>query len=178
MVLSDVEIWTEINAERLVFDPPVPGDRIGSSSVDLLLHDELIVLPQRQQAGIILDPSSDADFMNILRRNGEIASLITGPHTLMPGTLVIGKTLETIYLPPHIAGRIEGKSTLARLGLAVHVTAPTVLAGFEGRLYLEMHTVGPFPLSLTNEMNIAQLVLEHTGLPPSNSYAGRFQSQE
>ena len=68
------------------------------------------------------------------------------------------------------AARIEGKSSLARLGLSVHITAPTVLAAFRGRLYLEMYNVGPFILQLKPGMQIAQLIVERLGLPASQGY--------
>ena len=81
MPLSNVEIRAEINANRLVFDPPIPDsplddedNRIGSSSVDLLLHEELIILPKDRVPGITIDPSvADIEIMDILRRNGVIA---------------------------------------------------------------------------------------------------------
>ena len=92
--------------------------------------------------------------------------------------LIIGKTLESVKLPLHLAARIEGKSSLARLGLSVHITAPTVLAGFNGRLYLEMNNVGPFAIQLKAGMNIAQLILEHVGLPALGEYGGQFQKQQ
>lgn len=185
MVLSNIEIRAEIDAKRLLFDPPIPDEptanqtnRIGSSSVDLLLHDELIVLPSRV-SGVIIDPTaSRVDVMSLLRSNGRTQSLNLAPFQMEPNQLVIGKTLETIELPPHVAARIEGRSTLARLGLAVHVTAPTVLAGFKGRLYLEMHNIGPFTIQLRPEMPIAQLILERVGLPPTTIYGGQYQLQE
>jgi dCTP deaminase len=106
-----------------------------------------------------------------------------GPYEFLPyrtagkGSLVLGKTLERVTLPNHLSGRIEGKSSLARLGLAVHITAPTIQAGFDGPLYLEMFNAGPFTLKLQPKMEIAQLILEHLGLPSQSGYAGRFQSQ-
>lgn len=96
---------------------------------------------------------------------------------MKPHTVVIGKTRERIELPNHLAARIEGKSSLARLGLAVHLTAPTVQAGFQGPLYLEMFNAGPFTLELVAGMKIAQLIVEHLGLPASRGYQGRFQGQ-
>lgn len=180
MALSDVEIRAEIVAKRLIIEPPVVNtDRIGSSSIDLLLHEDLVVLPERVP-GVTVDPSdTDIDVMSILESQGEAKSLQHGAHHIMePRRLIIGKTLETIKLPLHLAARIEGKSSLARLGLSVHVTAPTVMAGFEGRLYLEMNNIGPFTILLRARMQIAQLILEHVGLPASERYSGRFQSQE
>ena len=174
----------EIFAERLVFDPPIPtegpGNRISSSSVDLLLHETLIVLPESQDvAGVFIDPAARGfNVMSLLELYGETLTLTENqPYHMPRNRLVIGKTLEYVKLPPHIAARIEGKSSLARLGLSVHVTAPTVLAGFEGRLYLEMNNIGPFNLALRKDMRIAQLILEHTGLPPLDPYAGQYHRQ-
>ncbi len=180
MVLSNIEIWAELTAKRMVFDPPIPRERIDRSSVDLLLHEELIILPTSMVQNVIVEPPTEGsmDVMKLLTTHGEKHSLADHtPYKLVPHHLVIGKTMETMSLPPHIAGRIEGKSTLARLGLAIHVTAPTVIAGFEGRLYLEIHNIGPFQINLSQGMRIAQLVLERTGLPPDAPYEGYFRSQ-
>ena len=179
MVLSDVEIRAEIAAERLIFEPPIDDrDSIGSSAVDLLLDEELLILPERV-AGVSIDPSDDGiEVMQILRRHGEIKTLLPNtPHLMEPEQLLMGKTLEAVKLPLHLAARIEGKSSLARLGLSVHITAPTVMAGFSGQLYLEMNNIGPFPIQLRTGMKIAQLILEHVGLPALEGYRGQFQGQ-
>ena len=185
MALSDVEIRAEIRAERLVFDPPINADadgfvrRIGSSSVDLLLHERLIVLDGDRESGVIIDPSARGfNVMDFLDKNGrtEVITEASG-YQMEPNRLVIARTLETVHLPLHLAARVEGKSSLARLGLSVHVTAPSVHAGFEGPLYLEMNNIGPFPILLRQGMAIAQLILEHVGLPASRGYAGQFQGQ-
>ena len=180
MVLSDVEIKAEIGAKRLVFDPPIAydDDRIDSSAVDLLLHPDLILLPLERVQGITIVPSDEeVQVMNLVNLHGEHRSLVSGPYRLEPYRLVIGKTLDHITLPNHLAARIEGKSSLARFGLSVHVTAPTVIAGFAGNLFLEMRNIGPFAIELSQGMKIAQLILEHVGLPPSRGYQGQFQQQ-
>ena len=180
MVLSDIEIRAEIEAKRLVFEPPItnPDERIDSSAVDLLLHPDLILLPEERVTGVTIVPADDdVEVMNLLSLHGESRSLDSGPYRLEPYRLVIGKTLERVTLPNHLAARIEGKSSLARFGLSVHVTAPTVIAGFVGNLFLEMRNVGPFAIELSRHMKIAQLVLEHVGLPPSRGYSGQFQQQ-
>jgi dCTP deaminase len=180
MVLSDIEVKAEIAAKRVVFDPLIPSDsdRFGSSSVDLLLHQELIILPKEPVAEVVAHPAAGGNVMNLLRNYGKTTILKPGvPQTINPHERAVGKTLEHITMPPHIAGRIEGKSTLARYGLAVHISAPTVLAGFQGRLYLEMYNYGPFPIGLEVRMNIAQLILEHVGLPPIRPYEGQFSGQ-
>ncbi len=179
MALSNVEIWAEIRAERLVFDPPVDAENhIGSSSVDLLLGERLLVLPVSAN-GQVFDPAlNHRGVMDFLESVGTYHHLNgDGPYTMPPNRLLIGWTLETVTLPDHLAARIEGKSSLARAGLSVHVTAPTVLAGFEGRLVLEMNNIGPYPIVLRRGMPIAQLILEHVGLPPSEGYQGQYQGQ-
>ena len=181
MALSDIEIRAEINAKRLIFEPPIEDERrIGSSSVDLLLHEELLILPKKRVPGVLIDPSDEEiHVMEILTSHGKACKLSQNEHyTMQPNHLIIGKTLESVKLPLHLAARIEGKSSLARLGLSVHITAPTVLAGFNGRLYLEMNNVGPFALQLKAGMNIAQLILEHVGLPALGEYGGQFQKQQ
>lgn len=181
MVLSNIEIQAEIDAKRLLFDPPIEtgSGRIASSSVDLLLHEELIILPDKPNPAIVIVPDAvGSSVMEILKNNGEQRSLTNSAYTLQPHHFIIGKTLEHIVLPDHLAARIEGKSTLARLGMSVHITAPTVMAGFKGHLYLEMNNIGPFPIQLESGMKIAQLVLEHVGLPPTEGYTGRYQDQE
>lgn len=182
MVLSDIDIRAEIDARRLIFDPPIedPDERIDSSAVDLLLHEELILLPKETVGGVTIVPTDEeVEVMNLLERHGKPRSLIgKGPHRLEPHRLVLGKTLEYVTLPSHLAARIEGKSSLARFGLSVHITAPTVMAGFQGRLYLEMYNSGPFRIELSHGMKIAQLILEQVSLPPLRTHQGQFQNQQ
>ena len=179
MVLSNVEILAEIRARRLVFDPPIDDDeRFDSSSVDLLLDERLLVLPDSADGQVFDSALHGRDVMGFLQTHGYYHYLSSdGPYTMPSNRLLIGQTLEFITLPDHLAPRIEGKSSLARVGLSVHVTAPTVKAGFEGRLVLEMNNIGPFPIVLRPGMPIAQLILEHVGLPPSEGYQGQYQGQ-
>ena len=181
MILSDLEIRAAIKQGRLVFTPAIPenSDRIGSSSVDLLLASDLLVFPPPPVAGITVNPTDAGDAIReLVSRLSKPETIDEGrPYVIQPGRLIIGKTLENVRFAPDIAGRIEGRSSLARLGLAVHVTAPTVLAGWSGNLYLEIHNVGPFRIELWKEMPIAQLVLERTGVPPDQPYSGQFLGQ-
>lgn len=181
MALADIELRAELRAGRVVINPPIPldSDRLGSSSIDLLLHKELTVVGDNGTAGIVVDPTAPGfQVMPFLRRNGrEVIIPEDGSYEMPSNQLVIGRTLETIELPLHLAGRIEGKSSLARLGLSIHVTAPSVHAGFAGPLYLEMNNIGPYRILLRRRMEIAQLILEHTGLPAEAGYEGQFQQQ-
>ena len=177
MVLSDTEIRADLAAQRLRIDP-YPVGRIGPSSIDLLLHPSLRILPAPDQVrGISIDPRQ-VDVAILLSQQREYRLDEEGSYKMTHGQVVIGKTLETIELPTDIAGRVEGKSSLARLGLAVHITAPTIQAGFRGTLVLEIYNAGPWTLELTDGMEIAQAVFERLGEPPSSGYQGRFQNQQ
>ena len=99
-------------------------------------------------------------------------------YVLSPNRLTLGQTGEIVELPLHLAARIEGKSSLARLGVSIHATAPTVLPGFKGRLTLEMNNIGPYDVVLKRGMLIAQLIVERVGLPVLRKYRGQFQGQK
>lgn len=178
MVLSDIEIETEINEKRLRFNPPIDDldGRVDSSAVDLLLHEELWVVPENSE-GITVDPGA-IRIKEFLEKQSDRVSIAQGSYEFKPHQLVLGKTLEYVILPNHLAARIEGKSSLARFGLSVHFTAPTVMAGFEGHLVLEMYNSGPFTIKLSHRMKIAQLILESVSPPSRRGYSGQFQKQK
>jgi dCTP deaminase len=91
----------------------------------------------------------------------------------------LGITHERIELPrkSKIAARVEGRSTLARLGLVVHMTAPTIHCGFDGHIMLEMFNYGPYPLRLKPGFEICQLVLERVGTRPNSELTTTFMHQ-
>ena len=176
MVLSDTEIRAALGDNRLKIDP-YPAERIVPSSVDLLLHPSLRILPSPEEVrGVSIDPR-EVRVATLISQQPEHRLDRDGPCKMRHGQVIVGKTLETIELPVDLAGRIEGKSSLARLGLAVHITAPTIQAGFRGSLVLEMYNAGPWTLELTEGMQIAQVIFERLELPPSHGYQGQFQGQ-
>ena len=176
MVLSSGDINNEIAAGNLSFDPSIEG-RIGASSIDLLLHEDLWIPPKVHKQGVIIVPGPTVKIMDIVMDNSEKESIAGSFYQLDPQHLILGRTVERLCLPSYLAGRVEGKSSLARLGLSVHATAPTVQAGFRGYLVLEMYNAGPFTIQLTHKMEIAQLILERLETPPDNGYCGQFQNQ-
>ena len=177
MALSDVEIWAELSTGRLKIDPD-PGERVGPSSVDLLLASSIRILPSPDDVrGVSVAPAL-VNVMSLLANLPEHDMDKEGPLKMEHGQVVIGQTVERLELPTHLSGRIEGKSSLARLGLAVHITAPTIVAGFRGSLTLEMYNAGPWTLELTTGMQIAQVIFEHLGLPAQRGYQGQFQDQK
>jgi dCTP deaminase len=100
---------------------------------------------------------------------------------LPPNTFILGQTLERVQLPirdgrPCYAARIEGRSSFARVGLLVHFTAPTIHAGFDGTIALEMINLAEYPISLFPEMEICQLIIEEVQ-PTPFSNPSEFQGQ-
>jgi hypothetical protein len=102
MVLSNAQVMHEITAGNLVFDPPIPegSERFGSSSTDLLLHEELIILPQSPVREVRALPAGGGDVMTLLRNYGQTVILQGGkPETIEPHIRAVGKTLEHVTLP-------------------------------------------------------------------------------
>ena len=96
---------------------------------------------------------------------------------LKPNAFALAYTVERLTLPLNLAARVEGKSSVARWGLSIHQTAPTIHAGFRGNIRLEIANVGPFVCRLTPGMQICQLVVEELKTPPENELRSRFQNQ-
>jgi dCTP deaminase len=99
-------------------------------------------------------------------------------YPLDPGILILGWTREFLDLKQsRLAARVEGKSSLARLGLSIHLTAPTIHAGFQGRIRLEIVNHGHHPIILRPDMRICQLIFEQTFGTPDKDYEGQFVGQ-
>ena len=88
-------------------------------------------------------------------------------------------TRERVVIPfkSRLAARVEGKSSLARLGISIHVTAPVIHSGFTGQIQLEMCNFGPYEIELTPDMYVCQLVFEMTTGTPERGYSGIFSGQ-
>jgi dCTP deaminase len=172
VILSNLEIQKAIDDKRLIIEPePIPRKLTpgtpycpyNSTSVDLRLHNEISVPKPGTFAYDLTEPGAISE--HIAKNSDKIVLRRDLPYKLETGKFILGWTLETIELcttngPPFLAARIEGKSSRARCGVLVHFTAPTVHAGWKGRLTLEMINLGPAPFLLTPGMPIAQLILE------------------
>ena len=107
-----------------------------------------------------------------------------GPgYCMHPGQFVLGHTVERFHMPDDLVGRIDGKSSLGRLGLMIHITAGLVDPGFQGQLVLELRNVGPLPLVLRPDMRIAQISFEQLTGPCAYPYGSerlnsKYQGQE
>jgi dCTP deaminase len=159
VILTDREIKLGLEKDLIRIDPRPPELAFSSTAVDLTLDPNLTEF-KAPSAGLeyVIDPGS-SDF------NPEAAlNQVSEKYLLKPSQLVLAWTREYVSLASHnrIAARIEGKSSLARLGLGVHVTAPTIHAGFAGQIRLEMMNHGRVPIRLRVGMRICQLIFEQT----------------
>lgn len=175
MILSDRTIKEQILAGRIRVDPLDPAD-IQPSSIDLHLGSDFQVFrnsrypyidPSREQAGL-MEP---------------VIATTAEPFVLHPGEFVLGTTAERIALPADLVGRLEGKSSLGRLGLLIHSTAGYVDPGFEGKLTLELSNVANLPIVLMPGMKIgqvsfAQLTTEVDRPYGSPELGSKYQGQE
>ncbi len=149
MILSDRTIRESIAAGRIVIDPFDPVD-IQPSSVDLRL-DRWFRVFRNHTVGHI-------DVKQNLEELTELVEIAPdGVFMLHPGEFVLGSTSERIRLPDDLVGRIEGKSSLGRLGLLIHSTAGFVDAGWDGQLTLELSNVANMPITLYPGMKIGQI---------------------
>ena len=174
MLLSDRDIKVEIESGRVAVEPFEPA-MIQPSSVDVRLDKFFRVFENHRYE--VIDPAKEQPELTreIIAEDGE-------PFILHPGEFVLASTYEVITLPDDIAGRLEGKSSLGRLGLLTHSTAGFIDPGFSGHITLELSNVANLPVKLYPGMKIGQLCLiklssaaEH----PYGSaiYSSRYQGQ-
>jgi dCTP deaminase len=162
VLLSDHDIAAEIAAGRLSLDPFDP-QLLQPSSIDVRLDRLFRVFNNSKYTHI--DPSVQQDELTtLLEPNpGE-------PFVLHPGEFVLGSTLEQCSLPADLAGRLEGKSSLGRLGLLTHSTAGFIDPGFVGHITLELSNVANLPICLWPGMKIGQLCLLRLSSPAEHPY--------
>jgi len=174
MLLSDRDLAAEIEGGRLCLDPYEPA-LIQPSSIDVRLDRWFRVFNNSRYTHI--DPARQQDDLTSLREvaDGE-------PFVLHPSEFVLASTLEVVTLPNDLAGRLEGKSSLGRLGLLTHSTAGFIDPGFSGHVTLELSNVANLPIMLWPGMKIGQLCLFRLSSPASAPYGSavygsRYQGQ-
>jgi dCTP deaminase len=149
MILSDRTIREELAAGRIVIDP-LDEACIQPSSVDLRLDRLFRVFLNHTMP--VIDVKEDLEDLTRLVEIDEGEAFI-----LHPGEFVLGSTYERVSLPDNLVGRIEGKSSLGRLGLLIHSTAGFIDAGFSGHITLELSNVANLPITLYPTMKIGQV---------------------
>ncbi|MCY3559742.1 MAG: dCTP deaminase [bacterium] len=162
MILSDRTITEHLAAGRIAIEPLADG-AVQPSSVDLRL-DRYFRVFRNHTMGCI-DVKEDLAALTEL-----VAIDADGVFVLHPGEFVLGCTLERVSLPDDLVGRLEGKSSLGRLGLLIHSTAGFVDAGWQGQLTLELSNVATLPITLYPGMKIGQISFIAMSTPADNPY--------
>lgn len=174
MVLSDKSIREEIGSGGIGIDPFDPSD-VQPASVDLHLDDKVLVFR-----------NSTAPYVDLKEAVPELNEMVViseaQPFILHPGEFVLGSTLERVTLSDSLVARLEGKSSLGRIGLLIHSTAGFVDPGWDGHLTLELSNVSRLPLTLYKGMPIGQISFQYLSTPAENPYGSkelrsRYQGQ-
>lgn len=174
MLLSDNDLRKELESGRLGLEPFDPN-MLQPSSVDVRLDRYFRVFDNSRYTHI--DPMQQQDELTTL-----VEPAGEEPFVLHPGEFVLGSTFEKVTLPDYLAGRLEGKSSLGRLGLLTHSTAGFIDPGFSGHITLELSNVANLPITLWPGMKIGQLCLFQLTSPAEHPYGStkagsRYQGQ-
>ncbi|HVQ87977.1 MAG TPA: dCTP deaminase [Actinomycetes bacterium] len=174
MLLSDRDIRAELDSGRVALDP-FDAEMVQPSSIDVRLDRFFRVFENHRYPHI--DPSIEQpELTRVVEPDGD------EPFILHPGEFALASTYEVVTLPDDVAGRLEGKSSLGRLGLLTHSTAGFIDPGFSGHVTLELSNVATLPIKLWPGMKIGQLCLIRLSSPAehpygSAKYGSRYQGQ-
>ncbi len=174
MLLSDRDIRAEIDAGRVLLDPSDPS-MVQPSSVDVRIDRFFRLFDNHKYA--VIDPRADQPDLTRLVEVAPGESFV-----LHPGEFVLGATYEQVTLPDDLAARLEGKSSLGRLGLLTHSTAGFIDPGFSGHVTLELSNTATLPIVLWPGMKIGQLCFFRLSSPSEHPYGSgatgsRYQGQ-
>ena len=175
MILSDRSIREAIAAGRIVVEPYDP-DTVQPSSIDVRL-DRFFRVFLNHTMGVIDVKENLEELTQLVEMPDEDT-----PFILHPGEFVLGSTLERVALPDDLVARIEGKSSLGRLGLLIHSTAGFIDCGFDGHITLELSNVANLPITLYPRMKIGQISFHRMDTPAdvpygSGSLGSKYQGQ-
>ena len=162
MVLSDRSIRAELEAGRIAIDP-LDLDLVQPSSVDVRVDRRFRVFHNARHPYIDVRKPME-DLTELVEMDGD------EPFILHPGQFVLGQTLEQVTLPEDLVARLEGKSSLGRLGLLIHSTAGFVDSGFSGNLTLELSNVANLPITIYHRMPIGQISFMRMDSPVERPY--------
>jgi dCTP deaminase len=174
MILTDREIQIALDRGLIAIEPRPPTEALSSTSIDLMLAGSFA---EWSEGRTIRPGAAGYDYTAVARdfqRRQDAAR-----YSLRPAGFVLAWTAERVSIPADskLAARVEGKSSLARLGVGIHVTAPTIHSGFRGQIQLEMFNFGPNIVVLDAGMRICQLIFELTEGTPTEGYQGIFAGQ-
>ncbi len=173
MILSDREIKKYIKDGKISISPkPNFKTQLSGASLDLRLGNEFRVVDHTKN--IYIDPRKKTNYTSLVKLSSN------KPFIVHPGEFVLGATKEVIGIDNTLCSRIDGKSSIGRLGIVVHSTAGHVNPGWKGRLTLEISNIGRIPVLLYPGMNICQLVFEKLTSEAESLYKkkGKYTNQK
>ena len=174
MLLSDRDLRAEIASGRVRLEP-YDEAMVQPSSVDVRLDKYFRLFDNHKYP--FIDPAEDQpDLTRLIEIERD------EPFILHPGEFVLGSTFEVVTMPDDLAARLEGKSSLGRLGLLTHSTAGFIDPGFSGHVTLELSNVATLPIKLWPGMRVGQLCFFRLSSPTENpygsaKYGSRYQGQ-
>jgi dCTP deaminase len=168
VILSDRTLREQLNAGRIVIDP-LDETLIQPSSIDVRISNLFRVF--RNHTRGVIDVKQDlTDLTELIEMPASLDGNDTAAFMLHPGEFVLGSTLERVGVPGDLVGRVEGKSSLGRLGLMIHSTAGFIDAGFDGHITLELANVASLPITLYPGMKIGQISFMEMTSPADKPY--------
>jgi len=174
MVLSDVDLRAALDSGEIKVSPLQDLEtQLGACSLDLRLGNEFRVFERARTA--FIDPRGVINWDDFTR---VVTVEDDQPFIMHPQELVLAATVEEVALSAGILGRLEGRSSLGRLGIIVHGTAPLFFPGFHGRAVMELGNIGPMPVALYPGMRICAFTFERLSSPSSRPYKGKYSGQQ
>ncbi len=169
-ILTDVQLLRLISSKKLIVHPLLSLGQINGIKIDLRLGYKIYMVKRLQQP--IYDP------MNTNIHESDVGEEIGVPMrprglVLHPGDFALAPLFESVHIPNDLVGRIDGRSSLGRLGIIVHATAGIVDPGFSGRLVCELSNLGKVPVALYPLMRIATISFEQLDAPVARVYSRR-----
>ncbi|MEK7544320.1 MAG: dCTP deaminase [Patescibacteria group bacterium] len=166
MILSDHDIKIAISTKRITINPkPDLVTQLGSCSVDLRLGRQFRIFDHSKFAYI--DPKNTTLTATMMK---DVVVKPNEPFMLQPGDFVLATTMETLSLPDDLLARLEGRSSLGRLGIVVHSTASVFDPGWRGMIVMELGNLGRMPVALYPGMRICALTFEELSSPADVPY--------
>jgi dCTP deaminase len=186
MILTDREIQLALETGQIDITPRPEAKSYSSTTVDLRLSPKASRWTKKNktpgvESNFVINPYEQGySHHRVHAEYGEAVTIPPEGLIFEPGQFLLGYTEEVISLPYHarVAARVEGKSSLARLAVGIHVTAPTIQAGFDGPIQLEILNHSDLRVRLTPGMKICQLIFEQTLGTPDKGYSGQFLKQQ
>ena len=168
MILTDKDIQQRLENNNLLIEPKPTSEQIQPASLDLRLSNEF------------LEPLIDTTPVDIKNNSPRYQPIQCNVLNLPPKSFVLGTTIEKVKIPPDLIGRVEGRSSIGRLGIAIHVTAGFIDPNFEGQITLEIANLSNNSVVLYENMRICQIVFEELKSTPNRLYGecgNKYQGQ-